>query len=77
MLQGVSYLLAKLDPGKKDLWSRPIRETMTTWLRGQDNITYTPKVVVMPAHITHLSGASNSIQQELHCTEGGCHKLAV
>ena len=49
MLQGVSYLLAKLDPGKKEQWSRPIRETMTTWLRGQDNITYTPKVSICNA----------------------------
>jgi len=49
MLQGVSYLLAKLDPAKKDQWSRPIRETMTTWLRGQDNITYTEQVRDMRA----------------------------
>lgn len=44
MLQGVSYLMAKLEPNRKDQWSRPIRDTMTTWLRGQDNITYTEKV---------------------------------
>lgn len=44
MLQGVSYLMAKLEPNKKDQWSRPMRESMATWLRGQDNITYTEKV---------------------------------
>jgi hypothetical protein len=44
MLQGVSYLMAKLEPSKKDQWSRPMRDTMATWLRGQDNITYTEKV---------------------------------
>jgi hypothetical protein len=36
--------MAKLEPSKKDQWSRPMRDTMATWLRGQDNITYTEKV---------------------------------
>lgn len=44
MLQGVSYLMAKLEPKRKEEWSRPIRESMTIWLKGQDNITYTDKV---------------------------------
>jgi hypothetical protein len=44
MLQGVSYLMAKLEPSRKDQWSRTIRDSMATWLRGQDNITFTPKV---------------------------------
>lgn len=59
MLQGVSYLLAKLDPAKKEQWSRPIRETMTTWLRGQDNITYTEQVrdSVRGHHVSHMQGA--------------------
>jgi hypothetical protein len=45
MLQGVSYLMAKLEPKRKEEWSRPIRESMTIWLKGQDNITYTEKVI--------------------------------
>jgi hypothetical protein len=45
MLQGTSYLMAKLEPNRKDQWSRTIRDSMATWLRGQDNITYTEKVL--------------------------------
>jgi hypothetical protein len=44
VLQGAGYLLAKLDPPRKDVWSRPMREGMNIWLKAQQNITYTPKV---------------------------------
>jgi hypothetical protein len=44
MVQPTGYLLAKLDPSRKEEYSRPIRDVMALWLNAQSNITYTPKV---------------------------------
>ncbi|WIA22858.1 hypothetical protein OEZ86_009804 [Tetradesmus obliquus] len=43
MVQPTGYLLAKLDPSRKEEYSRPIRDVMALWLNAQSNITYTPK----------------------------------
>lgn len=44
LIQGVGYLMAKLDPANKDKYLNPIREVMKLWLTASSNITYTPKV---------------------------------
>eukprot|EP00878_Enallax_costatus_P032996 GHUV01036361.1.p1 GENE.GHUV01036361.1~~GHUV01036361.1.p1 ORF type:complete len:360 (+),score=63.97 GHUV01036361.1:108-1187(+) len=43
LVQGVGYLLAKLDPSNKDKYMSPIRDVMKLWLSAQSSISYTPK----------------------------------
>eukprot|EP00879_Flechtneria_rotunda_P028659 GHRR01030865.1.p1 GENE.GHRR01030865.1~~GHRR01030865.1.p1 ORF type:complete len:193 (+),score=55.97 GHRR01030865.1:922-1500(+) len=44
LVQGVGYLLAKLDPANKDKYTQPIRNVMNLWLTAGSDITFSPQV---------------------------------
>lgn len=54
LVQGVGYLMAKLDSANKDKYMTPISSVMKLWLTAQSSISYTPKVRGAGSWITHL-----------------------